>query len=188
MKDKIKFNVPEEETNNLPVEDEELNSTETDEVVDDEELESPEDAVEDEVESPFYAEGVYNELRDAMQDTDFRLFLINNDIVIPGTLNEDGDIQFLDIVGTDEDEEFVLKEAPDTIEDLLEFKTLYNVSNSEVEIPEDLEVSEAPHEKVVEYILNLKVVDNDTDDIEDDKTEIDAMEKEEEEDEDESDE
>lgn len=186
MKDKVKFDVPEDETNNLPVDDTE--EVVSDEEVTDDELETPEDAVEDDVESPFYAEGVYNELRDVMQDTDFRLFLINNDIVIPGTLNDDNEIQFLDIVGADDDEEFVLKDAPDTLEDLLEFKTLYNISNSEVEIPENIEVVEAPHEKIVEYILNLKVVDDDTEDIEDDESEIEAKEKEEEEDENESDE
>ena len=146
---------------------------------------TPEDAIEDDEEQQFYTEPIYNELREAMEDTDFRLYLINNDIVIPGTL-EDGEIQFLDIVGNEGEEEFVMKPAPETIKELLEFKTLYNITNSEIEIPDDLEVQEAPHEKIVEYILSLKVSDEDADDVEDDEHEIDSMEKEEEDEENEN--
>lgn len=139
----------------------------------------------EEVSEKFYASGIYNELRDAMQDTDFRLFLINSDIVIPGTL-DGNEIQFLDIVGDDENKEFVMKQAPQTLDELLEFKTLYNVTNSEIDIPEDKEVSEAPHEEIVEYILNLKVDDKDTDDVEDDEQEIEQKENEEDKEEDEN--
>ena len=169
MKEKIKFNVQDEVKTLDNVEEvsdqsEELN------------------AVEEDNEEQFYATGIYNELRDAMQDTDFRLFLINNDIVTVGTL-DGNEIQILDIVGDDENKEFVLKPAPSTLEELLDFKTLYNISNSEIEIPEDKEVSEAPHEDIVEYILGLKVSDKDTDDVEDDEKEIEELEKEEDEDE-----
>lgn len=137
-----------------------------------------------ETEELFYTGDKYNELRDAMQDTNFRLFLINNDLAIPGTLDEENDeIKFLDIVGPDDEKEFVLKDAPKDLIDLLDFKTLYNIENSEVEIPEGKEVSEAPHEEIVEYILSLKVKDEDTEDVEDDEVEIDKMEKEEDEDE-----
>ena len=169
MKEKIKFNVQDEVKTLDNVEEvsdqsEELN------------------AVEEDNEEQFYATGIYNELRDALQDTDFRLFLINNDIVTVGTL-DGNEIQILDIVGDDENKEFVLKPAPSTLEELLDFKTLYNISNSEIEIPEDKEVSEAPHEDIVEYILGLKVSDKDTDDVEDDEKEIEELEKEEDEDE-----
>lgn len=184
MKDKVKFDVPEESTNTLPddVKDEEIVSTDPEdvEVVDDETSDTIDniETIEDDTEEQFYASGIYEELRDAMQDTDFRLFLIGNDIVIPGTL-EDGEIQFLDIVGDDEDKEFVMKPAPNTLDEVLDFKTLYNVTNSEVEIPEGKEVSEAPHQDIVEYILNLKVSDKDAEDVEDDEQEIKAKENEE---------
>ena len=179
MKDKVKFNVPEEGKSTLPddIKDEVI-STDPEEVETIEDAQDNIETVEDDTKEAFYTSGEYNELRDAMEDTDFRLFLIGNDIVIPGTL--DGDkIQFLDIVDDDDDKEFVLKPAPNTMNEVLDFKTLYNISNSEVEIPEGKEVSEAPHQDIVEYILNLKVSDKDTDDVEDDEQEIKTKENEE---------
>ena len=173
MNGKIKFNVPEEDVNVLPeVED-------TEQTLDDT-LDNME-TIQDDTEEQFYASGVYNELRDAMQDTDFRLFLIGNDIVIPGTL-EGNDIQLLDLVGDEDSEEFVMKPAPTTLKELLGFRTLYNVENSEL-VDAETEVESAPHEKIVEYILNLKLVDKDAEDVEDDEQEIEAIEKEEEDDE-----
>lgn len=188
MKDKVKFNVS-GETNNIETSDDFTDEVSLDsesiEGLDAEEAtaEDLEDTIEDEVEEEFYVGGIYDELRDAMQDTDFRLFLINNDIVIPGTL-EGNEIQFLDIVGEDEDKEFVMKPAPSTFDELLDFRTLYNVTNSELEIPEDKEVQEAPHEEIVEYILNLKVTDQDADDVEDDEQEIKSKENDEDKEED----
>lgn len=172
---KVKFDV-----HDPSVSDEELD------IIADEELDdSPVDAIDQDEEEEFYVGGIYNELREAMQDTDFRLYLINNDIVIPGTL-EGSEIQFLDIVGNEGEEEFVMKPAPQTIKELIEFKTLYNITNSDIELPDDFEVQEAPHEKILEYILSLKVSDKDAEDVEDDEQEIQSMENEEEEDEDES--
>lgn len=173
MKDKIKFNVADEEVNTLPPVEEVPEEEVSDEI---DNLET----IEDDNEEQFYASSKYNELRDAMQDTDFRLFLVGNDLVIPGTL-DGNEIQFLDIVGDDENEEFVMKPAPTTLKELLDFKTLYNVENSEL-IDSEMEVSEAPHEKIVEYILNLKIDDQDADDVEDNETEINKKEKEEDED------
>lgn len=172
MKDKIKFNVPDDDVNTLP------------QVEKSEELSDIEDnieTIEDDSEEQFYASEKYNELRDAMQDTDFRLYLIGNDLVIPGTL-DGNQIQFLDIVGDGENEEFVMKPAPNTLKELLGFKTLYNTENSDLISSED-EVSEAPHEKIVEYILNLKLDDQDANDVEDNESEIDSKEKEEDNDE-----
>lgn len=192
MKDKVKFNVSDEETNNLPndiqdkVPDEEPITTDPES---DDSIESEtdaEEAIQNDVEEQFYVGGQYDELRDAMQDTDFRLYLIGNDLVIPGTL-EGNEIQFLDIVGDEGEEEFVMKPAPNTLAEVLEFNTLYNTENTEVEVPEGLELKQAPHEKIVEYILNLKLGDEDAEDVEDDEQEISAKEREEDED-DESDE
>lgn len=192
MKDKVKFNVSNEETNNLPndiqdkVPDEEPITTDPES---DDSIESEtdaEEAIQNDVEEQFYVGGQYDELRDAMQDTDFRLYLIGNDLVIPGTL-EGNEIQFLDIVGDEGEEEFVMKPAPNTLAEVLEFNTLYNIENTEVEVPEGLELKQAPHEKIVEYILNLKLGDEDAEDVEDDEQEISAKEREEDED-DESDE
>lgn len=184
MKEKIKFNVVDE----TPNQDEELDTIQeptedlpAEELPVDEISADENTPIEDDIEEKFYASGKYDELRSAMQDTDFRLYLINDDLVIPGTL-DGNEIQFLDIVGEDEDEEFVMKPAPSTLKELLEFKTLYNTENTEIEIPEGTELSEAPHEKIVEYILNLKVSEQDADDVEDDEQEIDAKEREEEDD------
>ena len=187
MKDKVKFNVSDEETNTLPDDIQDEVPTEEPIAADpdsDDGIEpetDAEEAIEDDVEEQFYVGGQYDELRDVMQDTDFRLYLIGNDLVIPGTL-EGNEIQFLDIVGDEGEEEFVMKPAPNTLAEVLEFKTLYNTENTEVEVPEGLELSSAPHEKIVEYILNLKVGDQDADDVEDDEQEIDAKEREEDED------
>ena len=181
MKEKIKFDVSDK--TDLQDEFEDTVSLDDTEDMPAENLPISDESDFEETPEQFYASGVYDELRDAMQDTDFRLFLINNDIVIPGTL-DGNEIQFLDIVGDDEDKEFVLKPAPQTLNELLDFKTLYNVSNSEIDIPEDKEVSEAPHEEIVEYILNLKVADKDTDDVEDDEQEIKSKENEEDKEED----
>lgn len=188
MKDKVKFNVSDEETNTLPddVQDEvsleEPIAADPDSDADIEPETDSEEAIEDNVEEQFYVGGQYDELRDAMQDTDFRLYLIGNDLVIPGTL-EGNEIQFLDLVGDEGEEEFVMKPAPSTLAEVLEFKTLYNTENTEIEVPEGIELSKAPHEKIVEYILNLKLGDQDADDVEDDEQEIDAKEKEEDDDE-----
>ena len=121
MKDKIKFNVADEEVNTLPPVEEVPEEEVSDEI---DNLET----IEDDNEEQFYASSKYNELRDAMQDTDFRLFLIGNDLVIPGTL-DGNEIQFLDIVGDDENEEFVMKPAPTTLKELLDFKTLFEFNS-----------------------------------------------------------
>lgn len=150
MKNKIKFNINEVE----PLEGSNEDVEDALEVISDDDAEA------------FYNTEEYNTLREAMEDTDFRLFLIGNDLVIPGTL-DNNEIKFLDIV----DDEFVLKDAPQSLAELLKFKTLYNTENSEV-ISADDEVEEAPHDKIVEYILSLKLDDKDTDDVEDDEQEI----------------
>lgn len=179
---KLKFNVDDEINTELDTPEVPTDEVEDKSVEDDvENIET----IQDDTKEEFYAGGVYNELRDAMQDTDFRLFLIGNDLVIPGTL-EGNEIQFLDIVGDDEDKEFVMKPAPTKLKDVFDFKTLYNVGETELEIPEDKEVKEAPHEEIVEYILGLKLKDEDAEDVEDDEQEIKTKENEEEEDDDES--
>lgn len=188
MKDKVKFNVSDEETNNLPNDIQDEVPAEEEPIAADPESDDgiepetdAEEAIQDDVEEQFYVGGQYDELRDAMQDTDFRLYLIGNDLVIPGTL-EGNEIQFLDIVGDEGEEEFVMKPAPNTLAEVLEFNTLYNTENTEVEVPEGLELKQAPHEKIVEYILNLKLGDEDAEDVEDDEQEISAKEREEDED------
>ena len=169
---KLKFNVDDEINTELDTPEVPTDEVEDKSVEDDvENIET----IQDDTKEEFYAGGVYNELRDAMQDTDFRLFLIGNDLVIPGTL-EGNEIQFLDIVGDDEDKEFVMKPAPTKLKDVFDFKTLYNVGETELEI----------HEEIVEYILGLKLKDEDAEDVEDDEQEIKQKENEEEEDDDES--
>lgn len=186
MKDKVKFNVPDEEVSKLPEDiqdDEAVEELPTEEPIEDEtgDENDAEEAIADDVEEQFYVGGQYDELRDAMQDTDFRLYLIGNDLVIPGTL-DGNEIQFLDIVGDEGEEEFVMKPAPSTLEEVLKFNTLYNTENTEIEVPEGTELKQAPHEKIVEYILNLKVGDQDAEDVEDDEQEIADKEREEDED------
>ena len=186
MKDKVKFNVTGDEEDIEVTEPAEGEIEQDIDLDNNMELNDEETPIESDEEEAFYVGGKYDELRDAMQDTDFRLILIGDDLVIPGTL-DGNDIQFLDIVGDDENKEFVMKPAPNDINEVLDFNTLYNVENTEIEIPEDKEVKEAPHEEIVEYILNLKMDDKDTEDVEDDEQEIESIEREEE-DEDESDE
>jgi hypothetical protein len=176
MKNKIKFNV-EDEVKELP------KDIEQSEVKTDSE-ENRETILSDEKEQFYASDPKYNELREAMEDTDFRLFLINDDLVIPGTL--DGNkIQFLDIVGDDDNKEFVMKDAPKTMNELLDFKTLYNRKDAveSKDDEDDKNIPDAPHQEIVEYILNLKLKDDDAEDVEDDENEIDTKEKEEEKDE-----
>ena len=127
-----------------------LSSGEVDNVSD---AEDSAETVESDLEEPEYAsEEKYNELIDAMADTDLRLFLINEDMVIPGKLGDDSEIKFLECEDTEGDE-FYFKDAPSNMEDLLKFNTLYNNPDKEVEVP---------HEKIVEYILSQKVEEDET--------------------------
>lgn len=151
MTDRIKFNVGNElEGHNdldLSVED-----TET--------VTVPEKELD--VETPEYATNpVYNEIREAIIDTNWRLFLINNTIGIVGTVDKDieNKIQFLtcDVSG----ENFHLVDAPEKFEQLKSFPTLLNK-------PEDSEYPTVDYKTIIEFITQEKedeVPDEDDDEV-----------------------
>lgn len=151
MTDKIKFTVGDEvegqEDLELGVEDTEV---------------TPEPEEELDVETPEYATNpMYNEIREAIIDTNWRLFLINNTMGIVGTIDKDieNKIQFLTC---DEDgEDFHLVDAPEKFEQLESFPTLLNK-------PEDSEYPTIDYKSIIEFITQEKedeVPDEDDDEV-----------------------
>ena len=60
----------------------------TDEEIQDEIEEDNEDTIKDEIEQPFYAiVPEFDELREVLSELDYRLFLINDNLVVIGRLN-----------------------------------------------------------------------------------------------------
>ena len=96
--DEEEFELVDEPTEEAPLEepiDDENTEEMSDEEVQDEAKEDEEDTIEDDVEQPFYATTEeFDELRDLLVDLDYRLFLINDNMVCIGRLNGP-DIEFL---------------------------------------------------------------------------------------------
>lgn len=132
----------------IQIEDEEMSNTEiTDEVEKDKE-----EVIEDEIEQPFYASNKsFDELRDVLPDLDYRLFLINDNIVVIGRLNG-VDIEIL--VKTDDEYDFV--KAPATLEELKNIcNVMYFSPDIDKEEYEALKDREANQEEVMSYLMNL---------------------------------
>ena len=128
----------------------------TDEEVQDEVEEDNEEKIEDEIEQPFYATvPEYDELRDVLVELDYRLFLINDNLVVVGRLNG-ADIEILISNGTEEDKEYNFVKAPSTLNEL---KATCNVFYLSPDMSEDdraeFEGKEADHASVSEYLMNL---------------------------------
>ena len=88
--EELPMDEPIEEPIEEPVEDEMTNDEVQDEVEEDEE-----ETIKDDIEQPFYATTPeFDELRDLLVDLDYRLFLINDNMVCIGRLNGP-DIEFL---------------------------------------------------------------------------------------------
>ena len=142
---------PEENLEN-DIDDEEMTGEEVqDEIQDDEE-----EKVKDDIEQPFYAvTPEYDELRPVLSELDYRLFLINNDLVLIGRLNG-ADIEIMINSGNDEESEYTFVKAPGTLDELKKIANVVYLSPDMTdEDKAEYEGKEANHESVMEYLMNL---------------------------------
>ena len=128
----------------------------TDEEVKDEIEEDEEEKVQDDIEQPFYAvTPEYDELRPVLSELDYRLFLINNDLVLVGRLNG-ADIEIMVNSGNDEESEYTFVKAPGTLDELKKIaNVIYLSPDMTDEDKAEYEGKEANHESVMEYLMNL---------------------------------
>ncbi len=187
---KVLTEAPEDEEFELidePVSDEELPVDEptgdeemSDAEYEDEVEEDKEDTVEDAIEEPFYATTPeYDELRDLLVDLDYRLFLINDNMVCIGRLNGP-DIEFLtsnrpentetepseqndkaeEIENKAEEDgeqafEYKWVKAPDTLDKFLnQVNVVYLSPEMSDEDKEQYAGIEASHESVMDFLMN----------------------------------
>ena len=142
---------PEENLEN-GIDDEEMTGEEVqDEIQDDEE-----EKVKDDIEQPFYAvTPEYDELRPVLSELDYRLFLINNDLVLIGRLNG-SDIEIMVNSGNDEESEYTFVKAPGALDELKKIaNVIYLSPDMTDEDKAEYEGKEANHEAVMEYLMNL---------------------------------
>ena len=142
---------PEENLEN-DINDEEMTGEEVqDEIQDDEE-----EKVKDDIEQPFYAvTPEYDELRPVLSELDYRLFLINNDLVLIGRLNG-ADIEIMVNSGNDEELEYTFVKAPGALDELKKIaNVIYLSPDMTDEDKAEYEGKEANHESVMEYLMNL---------------------------------
>lgn len=134
------------------IDDEEM----TDEEVQDEIQDDEEEKVKDDIEQPFYAvTPEYDELRPVLSELDYRLFLINNDLVLIGRLNG-ADIEIMVNSGNDEESEYTFVKAPGTLDELKKIaNVIYLSPDMTDEDKAEYEGKEANHESVMEYLMNL---------------------------------
>ena len=139
------------EENLEPTEDEMTGEEVQDEIQDDEE-----EKVKDDIEQPFYAvTPEYDELRPVLSELDYRLFLINNDLVLIGRLNG-ADIEIMVNSGNDEESEYTFVKAPGTLDELKKIaNVIYLSPDMTDEDKAEYEGKEANHESVMEYLMNL---------------------------------
>ena len=139
------------EENLEPTEDEMTGEEVQDEIQDDEE-----EKVKDDVEQPFYAvTPEYDELRPVLSELDYRLFLINNDLVLIGRLNG-ADIEIMVNSGNDEESEYTFVKAPGALDELKKIaNVIYLSPDMTDEDKAEYEGKEANHESVMEYLMNL---------------------------------
>lgn len=142
---------PEENLEN-DIDDEEMTGEEVqDEIQDDEE-----EKIKDDIEQPFYAvTPEYDELRSVLSELDYRLFLINNDLVLIGRLNG-ADIEIMVNSGNDEESEYTFVKAPGALDELKKIaNVIYLSPDMTDEDKAEYEGKEANHESVMEYLMNL---------------------------------
>lgn len=140
-----------EETLEPEVNDEEMTDAEVQEEIE----EDNEDKIEDEIEQPFYATvPEFDELREVLVELDYRLFLINDNLVVVGRLNG-ADIEILVNNGNEENADFVFVKAPETLDKLIAMENVLYLSPdmTEEEI-KTFEGKEANHEAVMEFLMN----------------------------------
>ena len=128
----------------------------SDEKVQDEIQDDEEEKVQDDIEQPFYAvTPEYDELRPVLSELDYRLFLINNDLVLVGRLNG-ADIEIMVNSGNDEESEYTFVKAPGTLDELKKIaNVIYLSPDMTDEDKAEYEGKEANHESVMEYLMNL---------------------------------
>lgn len=142
---------PEENLEN-DIDDEEMTGEEVqDEIQDDEE-----EKIKDDIEQPFYAvTPEYDELRPVLSELDYRLFLINNDLVLIGRLNG-ADIEIMINSSNDEESEYTFVKAPGALDELKKIaNVIYLSPDMTDEDKAEYEGKEANHESVMEYLMNL---------------------------------
>ena len=140
-----------EETLEPEANDEEMTDAEVQEEIE----EDNEDKIEDEIEQPFYATvPEFDELREVLVELDYRLFLINDNLVVVGRLNG-ADIEILVNNGNEENADFVFVKAPETLDKLIAMENVLYLSPdmTEEEI-KTFEGKEANHEDVMEFLMN----------------------------------
>lgn len=140
-----------DETLEPDVDDEEM----TDDEVQKEIEEDNEDKIEDEIEQPFYAVvPEFDELREVLVELDYRLFLINDNLVVIGRLNG-ADIEVLVNNGNEENTDFVFVKAPETLDKLIAMENVIYLSpDMAKEEAKTFEGKEANHEAVMEFLMN----------------------------------
>lgn len=142
---------PEENLEN-DIDDEEMTGEEVqDEIQDDEE-----EKIKDDIEQPFYAvTPEYDELRPVLSELGYRLFLINNDLVLIGRLNG-ADVEIMVNSGNDEESEYTFVKAPGALDELKKVaNVIYLSPDMTDEDKAEYEGKEANHESVMEYLMNL---------------------------------
>lgn len=140
-----------EETLEPEVSEEEMTDAEVQEEIE----EDNEEKIEDEIEQPFYATvPEFDELREVLVELDYRLFLINDNLVVVGRLNG-ADIEILVNNGNEEEADFVFVKAPETLDKLIAMENvLYLSPNMTDEEINQFEGKEADHEAVMEFLMN----------------------------------
>ena len=118
--------------------------------------ETIEDTIEDEMELPFYANSSnLDEIRDALLDLDYRLFLINNNLVVIGRLNGP-DVEILTSVENENrDKDYIFVKAPSTYNELLDTENLFYLSPEMTkEEIDEFDGKIADHEEIMDYLMN----------------------------------
>lgn len=135
-----------------PVEDEEMTDAEVEEEIE----EDNEEKIEDAIEQPFYATvPEFDELRDILVELDYRLFLINDNLVVIGRLNG-ADIEILVSSGDEENREYNFVKAPGTLNELKNIENVFYLSPDMTEEEQaEFEGKTADHASVTEYLMNL---------------------------------
>ena len=127
----------------------------TDEEIQDEIEEDNEDTIKDEIEQPFYATvPEFDELREVLSELDYRLFLINDNLVVIGRLNG-ADIEILTNNRNEENPDYIFVKAPETLDKLIAIENvLYLSPDMTKEEKASYEGKEANHESVMEFLMN----------------------------------
>lgn len=167
----------EEPVEETPSEDEEMDSEE----IEDEAQEDERETVEDDIEQPFYATvPEFDELRDVLVDLDYRLLLINDNMVVIGRLNGP-DIEILtsnepnastEVEVSEQNDkaeeieekaeengeksyEYIWIKAPETLDKLIEqCNVIYLSPDMADEDKEQFAGKEASHESLMNYLMN----------------------------------